>query len=170
MSRGERQAMIRRDHPGLSLSRRCRVLAIGRSSFYYAPKGESLENLALMRRIDELFMKYPFYGSRQMVRRLLREGIAVGRHRVRRLMRLMGLEAIYQAPRTSAPIPRTKSIPIFSGGWRSRRPTGSGAPTSPISRSSAASCTWSRSWIGRRAMGWPGDCRTPWTPGSVSRP
>ena len=56
-----------------------------------------------MRRIDELFFKYPFYGSHQMVRQLQREGICVGRYRVRRLMRLMGLEAIYQAPRTSDP-------------------------------------------------------------------
>jgi putative transposase len=64
MSRGERRAMIRRDHPVLSLSRQCKILSISRSSFYYAPRGESPENLALMRRIDELFMKYPFYGNR----------------------------------------------------------------------------------------------------------
>ena len=63
MSRGERKAMIRRDHLDLSLSRQCRLLTISRSSFYYAPKGESPENLALMRRIDGLFLKYPFYGS-----------------------------------------------------------------------------------------------------------
>ena len=56
-----------------------------------------------MRRIDELFLRCPFYGSRQMVRRLGRDGIYVGRHRVRRLMRLMGLEAIYQTPKTSTP-------------------------------------------------------------------
>jgi putative transposase len=61
MSRAERKAMIQRDHPDLSLSRQCRLLTISRSSFYYAPKGESPENLALMRRIDELFLKYPFY-------------------------------------------------------------------------------------------------------------
>ena len=72
MSRGERKAMMRRDHPALSLSRQCKVLSISRSSFYYAPKGESPENLALMRRIDELFLKYPFYGGRQMVRQLRR--------------------------------------------------------------------------------------------------
>ena len=53
-----------------------------------------------MRRLDELFMAFPFYGSRQMVRHLRREGVGVGRHRARCLMRLMGLEAIYQAPRT----------------------------------------------------------------------
>ena len=113
MSRGERKAMIRRDHPGLSLSRQCGLLSISRSSFYYAPKGESAENLDLMRRIDELFLKYPFYGSRQMVRQLWREGVRVGRHRVRRLMRLMGLEAIYQAPRTSDPHPAHRIYPYL---------------------------------------------------------
>ena len=105
MSRGERKAMVVRDHPDLSLSRQCRLLTIGRSSLYYSPRGESPENLALMRRIDGLFLKYPFYGSRQMTRQLHREDIFVGRHRVRRLMRLMGLEAIYQAPKTSRPHP-----------------------------------------------------------------
>ena len=122
MSRGERKAMITHDHPGLSLSRQCRVLAISRSSFYYAPKGESAANLELMRRIDELFMKYPFYGSRQMVRQLLREGFAVGRHRVRRLMRLMGLEAIYQAPRTSDPHPAHRVYPYLLRGKVIDRP------------------------------------------------
>ena len=55
--------MIVRDHPALSLSRQCRLLSLGRSSLYYEPKGESAETLALMRRIDELFLKYPFYGA-----------------------------------------------------------------------------------------------------------
>ena len=59
MSRGERKAMITRDAAELSLSRQCRLLSIGRSSFYYAPRGESPSSLARMRRIDELFMKYP---------------------------------------------------------------------------------------------------------------
>ena len=63
-----------------------------------------------MRRIDELFL--PFYGSRQMVR-LRRDGVCVGRHRVRRLMRLMGLEAIYQAPRTSTPHPTHRIYPYL---------------------------------------------------------
>jgi len=111
MSRSERKAMVRRDVPGLSLSRQCEILSISRSSLYYAPQGESAENLALMRRIDELFLKYPFYGSRQMVRHLWREGIRVGRHRVRRCMRLMGLQAIYQAPRTSQPHPEHRVYP-----------------------------------------------------------
>jgi putative transposase len=122
MSRGERKAMIRRDRPDLSLSRQCEILAISRSSFYYAPKGESAENLALMRRIDELFLKYPFYGSRQMVRQLRREGIRVGRHRVRRLMHLMGLEAIYQAPKTSTPHPAHRIYPYLLKGMVIDRP------------------------------------------------
>ena len=113
MSRGERKRMIRRDHPGMSLSQQCSLLSISRSSFYYTPKGESPANLALMRRIDELFLKYPFYGSRQIVRQLRREGVCVGRHRVRRLMRLMGLQAIYQAPRTSDPHPEHRIYPYL---------------------------------------------------------
>jgi putative transposase len=122
MSRGDRKAMVRRDHPALSLSRQCEILSISRSSFYYAPKGESPANLSLMRRIDALFLKYPFYGSRQMARQLRREGVCVGRHRVRRLMRLMGLEAIYQAPKTSTPHPEHRIYPYRLKGLRIERP------------------------------------------------
>ena len=113
MSQGRRKAMIGRDHPGRSLSQRCDLLSISRSSLYYAPSGECEETLTLMRRIDELFLKYPFYESRQMVRQFQREGICVGRHRVRRLMRLMGLEAIHQAPRTSDPHPGHRIYPYL---------------------------------------------------------
>jgi putative transposase len=122
MSRGERKRMIRRDHPGLSLSRQCGLLSISRPSFYYVLKGESPENLTQMRRIDELFLKYPFFGSRQMVRQLRREGIRIGRHRVRRLMRLMGLQAIYQAPRTSDPHPEHRIYPYLLRGMAINRP------------------------------------------------
>ena len=103
--------MIEPGHPKLSLSRQSRLLRVSRSSVYHRPKGESAENLALMRRIDKLFLECPFYGSRQMVRHLCREGVCVGRHRVRRLMRLMGLEAIYQAPRTTRPHPEHRVYP-----------------------------------------------------------
>jgi putative transposase len=113
MSREDRKAMIVPGRPGLSLSRQCRLLSISRSSFYYAPRGESPENLVLMRRIDEMFVRYPFFGSRQMVRQLRREGVRAGRHRVRRLMRLMGLAAIYQAPKTSAPHPAHRIYPYL---------------------------------------------------------
>ncbi len=105
--------MVNREGSELSLSRRCRLLGISRSSLYYRPKEESAETLLLMREIDELYIAHPFYGSRQMVRHLRRQGIRVGRHRVRRLMRLMGIAAIYQAPRTSAPGPEHPVYPYL---------------------------------------------------------
>ena len=114
--------MIAPGHSKLSLSRQCRLLRVSRSSVYRKPKGESAENLALMRRIDKLFLDYPFYGSRQMVRHLWREGVCVGRHRVRRLMRLMGLQAIYQAPRTSRPHPEHRVYPYRLKGVAIERP------------------------------------------------
>ena len=113
MSRGECKAMIAFGHSDLGLSRQCQLLSINRSSFYYGPRGESAENLALMRRIDELFLRYPFYGSRQMARQLRREGGWVGRQRVWGLMRLMGLEAICQAPKTGAPHVARRAYPCL---------------------------------------------------------
>ena len=118
MSRPERRAMVVRDHPALSLSRQCRLLSIGRSSLYYTPKGESAETLALMRRIDELFLKYPFCGAREMVRRLRREGVRIGRRRAARLMRLPGLQVINRTPRTSAPHPEHRAWPYLLKGLR----------------------------------------------------
>ena len=114
--------MIVRDHPALSLSRQCRLLSLGRSSLYYEPKGESAETLALMRRIDELFLKYPFYGARRMALHLRREGVRIGRRRAARLMRLMGLQAIYRAPRTSAPHPEHRIYPYLLRGLAIERP------------------------------------------------
>ena len=104
------------------LSRQCRLLSIGRSSLYYEPKGESAETLALMRRIDELFLKYPFYGARRMALHLRREGVRIGRGRAGRLMRLMGLEVIYRAPRTSAPHPEHRVYPYLLRGLAIKRP------------------------------------------------
>ena len=97
----------------LSLARQCQLLDVSRSSQYYAPLGESSGNLALMRWLDELHLAYPFYGSRQMVRHLRREGVVTGRHRVRRLMRLMAMEAIYRKPRTSVANPEHRVYPYL---------------------------------------------------------
>ena len=108
--------MIEREHDSLSLSRQCRLLGPNRSALYYTPVGESAENLALMRRIDELYLRYPFYGSRQMARHLAREGVTVGRHRVRRLMKLLGLEAIYRKPRTTVANPEHRVYPYLLRG------------------------------------------------------
>ena len=104
---------IEKDHPWLSVRRQCRVLLLSRSTLYYAPVGESVENLALMRLIDEQFLQTPWYGSRQMARWLQRQGHSAGRHRVRRLMKKMGLVPIYQPPKTSQPHPEHKIYPYL---------------------------------------------------------
>ena len=130
LSRAERLKMIEREHQSLSVSRQCRLLAVSRSTLYYRPLGESAETLALMRRIDELYLNYPFFGSRQMVRHLAREGVAVGRRRVRRLMRLLGLEAIYRKPRTSVANPEHRVYPYLLRGLPSSARIRCGAPTS----------------------------------------
>ena len=116
MSRAERRALVRRAHPELSVSRQCRLLSVGRSSRYDTIRGESEETLALMRRIDALFLKYPFYGARQMVRHLRREGVRIGRRQVGRLMHLLGLQAIYLAPRLSAAHPAHRVYPYLLKG------------------------------------------------------
>ena len=114
--------MIEREHDRLSVSRQCLLVGLSRSTLYYRAKGESAETLALMRRIDEVYLEYPFYGSRQMMRHLAREGKRVGRHRVRRLMRLLGLEAIYRKPRTSVAHPDHRVYPYLLRGLTIERP------------------------------------------------
>lgn len=113
---------IDRDHPKLSLRRQCRLLSLSRSSLYYTPLGESAENLMLMRLIDEQFLETPWYGARQMSRWLRRQGHVAGRHRVRRLMRKMGLTPIYQPPRTSEPHPEHKVYPYLLKNLEVTRP------------------------------------------------
>jgi len=93
--------------------RQCELVSISRASFYRQPVGETPENLELMRIIDEAFMEMPWYGSRQMARHLRRQGWCVGRKRVRRLMRKIGLSPIYQAPKTSEPHPRHRIYPYL---------------------------------------------------------
>jgi len=95
--------MIDSDHGSLSVARQCQLVGISRSGFYYKPSGETELNLMLMRLIDEQHMLTPYYGARQMARHLRREGYVVGRKRVRRLMRKMGLSVVYQRPRTTIP-------------------------------------------------------------------
>lgn len=113
MSVAERRAMIEPDHGHLSIAAQCRLVSISRSSFYYRPAPESAETLALMRVIDATFLDCPWYGSRQMARHLRLGGWQVGRRRVRRLMRLMGLVPIYQKPRTSDPHPEHRIYPYL---------------------------------------------------------
>lgn len=93
--------MIEADHPALSVTRQCELLGLARASYYHRPRPEPADNLRLMRLIDETSLAHPFFGSRQMARWLRRQGERVNRKRVQRLMRQMGLEAIYRKPNLS---------------------------------------------------------------------
>src|SRR5689334_286843 len=96
--------MIDRKHD-LPLATQARLLGMARSTVYRAPEPVSAADLAVMRRIDELHLDYPFAGSRMLRSMLVNEGIAIGRTHVRTLMRRMGIEALYRRPRTSKPGP-----------------------------------------------------------------
>lgn len=104
---------MKKDHPDLSLRRQCSLLSLARSTLYYQPRGESAENLKFMEIIDRQFLETPWYGSRQMARHMKREGLRCGRHRVRRLMKLMRLVPIYQEPKTSKKHPEHKIYPYL---------------------------------------------------------
>jgi len=113
--------MIDRSH-GLPLTRQAQVLKLSRSSLYYQPRPVSPADLAIMRRMDELHLDYPFAGSR-MLRDLLRgEGVAIGRAQVITLMRRMRIEAIYRRPNTSKPAPGHKIHPYLLRGLVVDRP------------------------------------------------
>ena len=113
MSRDRRAGMIDADHPRLSISRQCKLVDISRSSHYYTAKGESPLNVQLMRLIDEQYLSTPWYGARQMASYLRRQGYPARRKRIGRLMRVMGLSAIYRKPRTSIPHPGHKVYPYL---------------------------------------------------------
>ncbi|HET6842938.1 MAG TPA: IS3 family transposase [Candidatus Angelobacter sp.] len=108
----ERRAMIAPE-AGLSISRQCTLLGIARSSFYYRPRPESAEELELLKRLDRIFTDCPVYGSRRLQVALLREGISMGRRRVRRLMRKLGLWAVRPKRNTSKRHPGHKVYPYL---------------------------------------------------------
>ena len=122
MSLAQRRRMVDREHPSLSTARQCALLGVARSSLYYRPKEASGENLALMQAMDRQYLDTPFYGSRRMKVWLAREGIPVSRKRVQRLMRVMGLRAIYRSPRTSRPAPEHRVYPYLLEKIRVTRP------------------------------------------------
>jgi putative transposase len=113
--------MIDRNHD-LPIARQAKVLNINRGSVYYQPRPTSPEDLALMRRIDELHLEFPFAGSRMLRDFLDREGLAVGRRHVATLMKRMGIEAIYRRPNTSKPAPGHKIYPYLLRGVKVDRP------------------------------------------------
>jgi len=123
MSPADRRARVDRDDPVLAIVAQCRLLKIARSTLYYRPAPVDPDDLAVMRRMDELYLASPFYGSRRMVAVLRREGLVINRKRVRRLMRVMGLEAIYQKPNTSQGHPDHKVYPYLLRGLIIDRPS-----------------------------------------------
>lgn len=113
--------MIDRVH-ALPIARQAKVLNLSRGSVYYKPRPVSAATLAIMRRIDELHLEYPFAGSRMLRDFLNREGVEIGRQRVATLMKRMGIEALYRRPNTSKPAPGHKIYPYLLRGLKVDRP------------------------------------------------
>ena len=122
MNRAERLALVDHDDPVLQVTAQCRLLKVARSTLYYQAVPVGSDELAVMRLIDELHLEYPFYGSRRMAVVLRDDGWAVNRKRAQRLMRVMGLEAIYQKPNTSRSHPDHKVYPYLLRGLIIDRP------------------------------------------------
>jgi putative transposase len=122
MSAPDRRVMLDRSHPKLSIRRQCAALHIARSGVY-RPKAPANDNdLALMRRIDELYLQYPFLGSRRMAAMLSENCAPINRKRVQRLMRQMGIAALGPKPKTSKPAPGHKIYPYLLRGLKIERP------------------------------------------------
>jgi putative transposase len=106
----------------LAVKRQAELLDLSRSSVYYTPRPLSERDLRLMRRIDELHLQLPYYGSRKLAKALRREGHEVGRRHVATLMRRMGIEALYRRPRTSIPARGASIYPYLLSGLAIERP------------------------------------------------
>jgi putative transposase len=108
----ERRGLVKNNTPP-SMRKQCELLGVNRSSLYYKPVGPDAEELALMRQIDELHLKHPFFGSRMLTQMLKRKGHVINRKRVQRLMRLMGLESTAPKPNTSKSAPEHPVFPYL---------------------------------------------------------
>jgi putative transposase len=117
-----RRALVEPEHAALSVRRQCELLGLNRSSLYYAPAAETPANLRLMRLIDAEYTAHPFYGSRRLTAWLVQQGEAINRKRVQRLMRRMGLEAIYPKPRLSLAGRGHRVFPYLLRGVKIERP------------------------------------------------
>ncbi len=106
----------------ISVAFQCNLLNISRSSVYYKPKQTKERDLDLMRIIDEQYLETPFYGSRSMRNHIRRLGWTINRKPIQRLMRLMGLQAIYPKPRTTTPHPQHKVYPYLLRGLKINHP------------------------------------------------
>ncbi len=173
MTRKERQALIDREHHQLSLVRQCTLLDISRGSVYYQPTPTRTEDLELMSLMDRQYLKTPFYGSRRMKAWLQGQGHPVGRGKVRRLMRLMGLEAIYRRPNTSKPTPEHRIYPYLLKGLevsRANQVWAADITYIPMAQGFLYLVAI-MDWHSRYVLSWPRLYRgpTPWTWTSVFR-
>jgi putative transposase len=197
MTRSERLALVDHDDPALPVAGQCRLLKVARSTLYYRSVPVTADDLAVMRRMDELHLAWPFQGSRRMAAVLRREGWAVNRKRAKRLMRVMALEAIYQKPNTSRGNPNHKVYPYLLRGLTIDRPNqvwcadityipmakgfvylvAVGAadafrhidPRPPVGGGSATHARSAVRWTGSAGGCCPGGCRSPWKRTSASR-
>jgi len=147
--------MIDRSH-GLSMSRQAKALNISRGCVYYEPRPVPAGDLAIMRRIDELHLDYPFAGSRMLRDMLHREGIEIGRRHVATLMKHMGIEALYRRPNTSKPAPGHKIYPYLLRGLKVERPNQVWAMDItyiPMARGFVYLCAVV-DWFSRRVLAW----------------
>src|SRR5271165_5894119 len=117
-----KRSLIEPGHAELSIRRQCELLGLSRSSLYYEPAEETAENVRLMGLLDKQYTDCPFYGSRRMTAWLVQQGEAVNRKRVQRLLRIMGLEAIYPKPRLSVAGRGHRIYPYLLRGVRIERP------------------------------------------------
>ena len=141
---------------GLSMSRQAKALNISRGCVYYEPRPVPAGDLAIMRRIDELHLDYPFAGSRMLRDMLHREGIEIGRRHVATLMKRMGIEALYRRPNTSKPAPGHKIYPYLLRGLKVERPNQVWAMDItyiPMARGFVYLCAVV-DWFSRRVLAW----------------
>ena len=156
MSGAARLSLIDRADPALSIVAQCRLLKVARSTLYYRPAPVSTDDLAVMRRLDEQYLATPFYGARRMVAVLRRDGWAVNRKRVRRLMGVMGIEAIYQKPNTSRRHPDHKVYPYLLRGLvieRANQVWCADITYIPMPHGHAYLCVV-MDWYSRKVLGW----------------
>ena len=113
MTPAKRRELVDRQHRSLPIVRQCALLGVSRSSLYYRAKETSQQGLSLMQELEREYLETPFYGSRRMRASLERQGMPVNRMRVLRLMRVMGLRAIYRRPRASQPAPERRVYPYL---------------------------------------------------------
>lgn len=160
--RCERQAMIDKEEK-LPVTRQCTILDINRSSVYYKPVPLSERDRELMRQIDEIHLNYPFYGSRNIRNELWSRGYAVSRDRVRRLMRRMGIEALYIKPKLSWRNPQHTRYPYLLRNIEITRANHVWCADITYIPMAGDFVIWLPSWTGPVAWFYPGNSPIRWT-------